>query len=342
MIRIGVLGTANIAFRRMIPAIKKTAGIEYAGVAVAAPSEWTEAVGDEEGFRAVKLEKAQSFAEAFGGKVYEGYEELLKDPSIDAVYIPLPPSHHEEWSRKAISYGKHILVEKPFTLSEKATRDIAGSAMEKGLAFCENYGFVIHPQFACMKKILDEGRIGEFRLMRSMFSFPFRDASDFRYKKEYGGGALLDCGGYVIRAAEALFGDGLTLKSAVLHDSDTYGVDIYGDATFETPDGKTAQLSFGMDNAYSCQIELFGSTGMVSSPRAFTAPGDFAVKLSLNDKGNSEMIEIEPFDQFAAVVERFIGLVENEDGRGAVRDELVRHAALVDEVMKKAERFACK
>lgn len=341
MLRIGVLGTANIAFRRMIPAILKNKILEFMGVAVAAPSEWTEPVDDEEAFRAAKLKKAATFTEEFGGKVYEGYEELLKDDLVDVVYIPLPPSLHEKWSKKALSYGKHILVEKPFTLSADTTGEIADIALANNLAFYENYGFVLHPQFTMMKKILDEGRIGQFRLMRAMFSFPFRTANDFRYNKEYGGGALLDCGGYVIRAAEAVLDYELFLQRAVLHDSDTYGVDIYGDATFETEDGRTAQLSFGMDNNYKCEIEIFGSNGMVSSSRAFTAPDDYKVNLSLVENGSATAVEIEPFDQFGAILDRFIYLIENKDTRAEAKAELVRHASLVDEVMNKAKRVKC-
>ena len=342
MIRIGVLGTANIAFRRMIPAILKNKELEFAGVAVAAPSEWTEKVEDEEAFISAKLDKGYEFAKKFGGRIYEGYEVLLKDESVDAVYIPLPPSHHEYWSKKALEYGKHVLVEKPFTLNEKTSREVVDLALEKGLAFCENYGFVLHPQMAAMKSLLEDGSLGEFRLMRASFTFPFRDAADFRYKKEYGGGALLDAGGYVIKAAETVLGEDIKLTGAVLHDSERFDVDMYGDATFVSGDGRSAQISFGMDNAYSCSMELYGATGNVVSGRVYTAPDDFVVKLAVNKGGQAKTVEIEPFDQFLAVVDRFVSLIGNEAGRRAVGREIIRHAALVDEVMEKAVRVRCK
>ncbi len=335
MIRIGVLGTANIALRRMIPAILKRDEFEYIGVAVSSPNEWTEEVSDPEAFKAAKIKKAESFREAFGGKIYEGYEELLKDESVDAVYIPLPPSMHEYWSKKALSYNKHVLSEKPFTLTEEATKEVTSLAEEKGLACFENYGFVLHPQFSEMKRLLNAGELGEFRLMRAAFTFPFRDASDFRYKKEYGGGATLDCGGYVIKAAEEILGEDIELIDAILHKSEGYDVDIYGDAIFRNPKGQTAQLSFGMDNVYRCQLEIMGSTGSVLSDRTYTAPDSFAVELSVNKNGTNEKITLEPFDQFGAVLGAFADLIANREKRETVKEKLIRHAYLVDEVMRR-------
>ena len=334
MIRIGVLGTANIAYRRMIPAILKNSNFEYAGVAVAAPEEWTEQVEDRDAFIDSKRAKAKSFYNEFGGTIYDGYEELLKDNSVEAVYIPLPPSHHEYWSKKAIQYGKHILVEKPFALSTEATKEITDMADEKDLAYYENYGFVLHPQFIEMRRLLETGELGEFRLMRAAFSFPFRSADDFRYKKEYGGGALLDCGGYVIKAAEEILGDDVELITSKLYYSEKFDLDIYGDAMVRNSKGQTAQLSFGMDNAYRCQLELIGSTGSVIGNRVYTAPDNLDIELQINKNNQNENVTIKSFDQFGAVLDSFANLIYNREERDIFKHKLIRHAALVDSVME--------
>ena len=101
--KIGIIGAADIAFRRFLPALKKCPGIEYAGVASRAP------------------EKANRFTEIYGGKEYSSYEAFLADESVDAVYLPLPPALHYEWGRKVLLAGFHLLMEKPFTTSLSET-----------------------------------------------------------------------------------------------------------------------------------------------------------------------------------------------------------------------------
>lgn len=108
--KIGILGTADIAFRRFLPALQKCPDITYAGVASRTP------------------EKAMRFVEAYGGKAYSSYDALLSDETVDAVYVPLPPALHYEWGKKAVEAGKHLLMEKPFTTSLEDTKNLLALA----------------------------------------------------------------------------------------------------------------------------------------------------------------------------------------------------------------------
>ena len=181
--KIGILGTSDIAFRRFLPALKKCGDIEYAGVASRTP------------------EKGKPFQEKFGGAVYNGYDALINDRSIDTVYVPLPPALHAQWGEKVLQAGKHLLMEKPFTTGPEDTKRLLALAKERGLAVHENYMFLYHSQLAKIRELISSGELGDIRLYRMAFGFPRRGSNDFRYVKALGGGALLDCGGYPVRLA---------------------------------------------------------------------------------------------------------------------------------------------
>lgn len=285
--RIGILGTADIAFRRFLPALRKCSEAEFAGVASRV------------------LEKTAPFVETFGGRSYESYDALLLDKSIDAVYIPLPPALHYEWGRKGLEAGKHLLMEKPFTTGLAETEALLALAEEKGLAVHENYMFLYHSQLAKIKMLIADGTLGEIRLIRAAFGFPKRNGDDFRYKKELGGGALLDCGGYPVRLVLELLGESVHVTQAKLLQPEGYEVDLYGNAVLENDDGICAQISFGMDNAYQCQLEVWGSKATLIAPRIFTAGADFNPKITLRTSSGEVQIKLEQDDSFLHSIQRF-------------------------------------
>lgn len=278
-IRLGILGTSEIAFRRFLPALKKHNEFEYIGVA------------------SRNIEKTKSFVESYGGKGYSSYDELLQDKNIDAVYIPLPPALHFEWGKKALQAGKHILMEKPFCVNLQQTEELIELAKERNLAVHENYMFMYHKQLTKIKEIIDSGYLGKIRLYRIAFGFPMREKNDFRYNKELGGGALLDCGGYTLKLANYLLGDTTKVICSNLV-KENFEVDLYGNATLQNDEGITAQVSFGMDNAYKCELEVWGSKAILKAPRIFTAPDNFDVNLEIIDNNGIKNINVGIDNQF--------------------------------------------
>ena len=278
--RLGILGTADIAFRRFLPALRKYPDIEYAGVASRTP------------------EKGKPFTDSFGGIVYPSYDALLADGTIDAVYVPLPPALHYEWGKKALEARKHVLMEKPFTTSLTETEELLRLAEEKRLAVHENYMFLYHRQLGTVKELIADGTLGEIRLYRMSFGFPKRAETDFRYNKALGGGALLDCGGYPVRLALELLGDTARVVQASLTRPEGYEVDLYGSAVLENNAGQCAQISFGMDNAYQCQLEVWGSEATLIAPRIFTAGTDFAAQLIFRTSKEEKVISSISDDHF--------------------------------------------
>ena len=327
-IRIGILSPSNIAFRRFLPALKKCAGMEYVGVAYAAREEWFG--GD---VPPSEWEKAEEFAKSYGGEVTEGYRRLIARPDVDAVYVPLPPALHFAWGREVLNAGKHLFLEKPFTTNLRDTEELLALAKEKSLAVHENYMFVYHSQLARIKRMIAEGETGDIRLFRMAFGFPKRPGNDFRYVRSLGGGALLDCGGYPTRLAQELLGDSLRIVQAKLTQPEGYEVDLYGNAVLENDLGQCAQISFGMDNAYQCQLEVWGSRETVIAPRIFTAGADVTPSLTIRTSTDESTVQLEADDQFQHSIELFAASCA--DPGAAPADKIRRQSGLIEEIRKR-------
>jgi len=338
MIRIGVLGTASIAERRMIPALLKHPGFEYIGVATATKKETGIDCTEEEylPIQQRKEKRADEFAVKFGGDTVVGYENMLKRSDIDAVYIPLPPALHFRWIMLALQYGKHVISEKPLTVSESQSQTVVTEARERNLALIENYGFCYHRQMKLIQKYVRDGSIGNIRMIRASFCFPHRDESDFRYKKDLGGGALLDCGGYTVKAASVFLGASSKVISRNLVITSGHEVDIYGSATMRNKDELCAQLSFGMDNAYICQLEVWGSTGSITAARAFTAPDGYGAPVIIR-QGNDTEERQEADDQFMELLIEFEKCMSDNDRRTKEYDDMLLQSRLVEEIGRSGE-----
>lgn len=332
-IRIGILGASDIAYRRFLPALKKADNFEFAGVAVADYHEWG-AEYDEISYAPLlekKKAKARKFVDEFGGKIYVGYENLLQAEEVDAVYIPLPPSLHYRWCDKALTLGKHVLSEKPCTTRLEDAVALAGLAQDKKLTLNENYAFTMHKQIEKIKELIAAGEIGELRLIRSAFGFPYRSAADFRYNKEMGGGALLDCGGYVIKAAQLFLQDDIRVLTSALHHIEKHDVDIYGSVVLADGSQTEAQLAFGMDNAYKCELEIWGSKAVILAPRVFTPPAELETQIIIKGQ-TQEIIKVEPDDQFLHAIEFFGACMEDNEKRKTALDKIVMQSGLIEEV----------
>jgi predicted dehydrogenase len=339
-LRVGILAPSEIAFRRFLPALNKVSEFEYAGVAIADENEWFgEAVTDDEkADRSAQIkvatDKAKLFQESYGGKVYESYTSLITDENIDAVYVPLPPALHYEWAKLTAEHGKHILVEKPFTTSAQDGRDLIETARKNNVAVHENYMFRFHSQLDFIKSVIEKGKIGEVRLYRLDFCFPFRGATDFRYVKELGGGALLDCGGYPIRLANILLGGDAKVVTSQLNDKKGFDVDIYGNLTMQNADGVVAQISFGMDNAYRGSLEIIGSKGTLLAPRAYTAPADFEPTVTVTNTDGATEYTLASDDSFKKSIEYFYVCITDNAERERSADAILKQAEFIDAVSK--------
>lgn len=310
-----------------MPSLQLADGFEYVGVAIASIEEF---VGASDEILVKERQKAQMFVDSYGGKIFEGYGSMISSNEIDAIYLPLPPALHFKWAEKALLNNKHVFVEKPSTTCLADTLRLVSLAKENGLALHEDYMFVFHNQLEAINDIVRSGDIGDVRLYRISFGFPRRDARDFRYNKALGGGALLDAGGYTMKLATYFLGLSGKLVAATANYLPDFEVDMYGSATMVNDKGVVAQLAFGMDNDYKCDVEIWCSKGTLTSGRVLTAPTGFVPTCTIKKNQEFETRNLPADDAFLKSILRFGQCVNNE----AVRVEnytLIEHQeALVD------------
>jgi predicted dehydrogenase len=323
-LRFGVLGAADIAVRKTLPALRTLAGAaELSAVASRDPA------------------RAAEVAQIFGGRVHRSYDDLIADPDVDAVYLPLPTGGHAPWASRAIAAGKHVLAEKPLTTGYDATASLLSEAADAGLVLAENMTFPFHGQHTEVLRLVHAGAIGKVRKVTASFAVPPRPDDDIRYRADLGGGSLLDQGVYPVRAALLALGPRLSLRRATLRHDPVRGVDLGGEARLITPDGVEALLTFGMDGAYECHYELTGTTGSLRVERAFTPPPDFRPQVILRPAdGPQRLLDLPPDDQFAGCLRAFVARVHAGAGPHPADVASLAQAQIVDRIRRTAGALA--
>lgn len=320
-IGIGIIGAADIARRRFLPALQKTNGLRYIGVA------------------SHSLDKAKKIQAEFKGKIYDHYEKILEDDEIGAVYIALPPALHYTWALKAVQAKKHIFVEKPFSLNLYEAENIIRVAKEMGVAVHENFMYRYHSQFASYFKLIQSGLLGTIKEYRVRFGFPRRQEDDFRYNKALGGGALLDCGCYTVDLARKILGNQAQIVSSQLFYEDTTSVDIFGMAVLSNGVDCTVSASFGMDNEYQCEVEAWGNNGILRAIRFFTAPSNISPEFELIEHGKYNVLEQKKDDQFLNSISWFKKCIGEKETRLANYDDIKQQASILEKLQIQAIKY---
>lgn len=342
VVRIGVLCPAEIAYRRFMPALTELEDVEFVGVGV---NSLEERFGEHDTYANEQIQrieygksKAQKFVDEYGGQVFESYQKVLECKIIDAVYIPLPPALHYKWAKKALKMDKNVLLEKPSTPSFTESLELVELAQKRDLALQENYMFLYHKQLSEIDQILSSGEIGEFRLARISFGFPMRAQDDFRYSKELGGGALLDAGGYTLRYATYLLGDTAYVTCSHLNYLPGFDVDMYGSGEVMNERGDVVQISFGMDNNYKCELEIWGSKGSIYTGRILTAPKGYVPNVVIRKENEETKRELSEDDTFKNSINRFAESIRNKEIRDENYKQIIAQATILDEFKRKAVR----
>lgn len=290
-VRWGVLGAARFAREHMAPAIHAAQGAELAALATSDPA------------------KAEGFC-AFcpGIAVHDSYEALLADPTIDAVYIPLPNHLHVEWTLKTLAAGKHVLTEKPIAMAAEEIDQIIAARDQSGLLAAEAYMIVHHPQWQRAKEWFEAGEIGELVHADVAFSFNLTDMGNIRMKPETCGGSLRDIGVYTFGCTRFVTGAEPVDVSARIHRDN--GVDTFAQvaATMEGPRGRFTYGSMTSMRMYNRQVATFqGTRGMIRlEGGCFNANVNDLSEVELHQNGNRVTVERFPtVNQYKLQVEAF-------------------------------------
>jgi predicted dehydrogenase len=293
-VRWGIIGTANIARAVFLPGLRQAGG-DAAAVA-----------GREAG-------RAGQFARDNGiGRGVAGYQALIEDPGIDALYIPLPNSLHAEWTIRALAAGKPVLCEKPLCGTLPDTERVLTSARQTGTLLWEAFAFPFHAQLARLRRLIADGAIGDLMEIKSNFHFAVTRPDNIRLSRALEGGALLDVGCYPVRLAAELFGAAHESAWATASragqgvDVDTWGVLGY-------PAGRRLMLSCGFGRSYDAFTTLEGTAGQIHVTNPFhPGPADSYVVKAGRDEPRRYPAAPEELS-FTALTRHINGVLRGEE-----------------------------
>jgi predicted dehydrogenase len=326
-LRFGVLSTAKIGLKKVIPALQHCQHCEVAGIA------------------SRDLAAARKAASELSiPKAYGSYEELLDDPEIDAIYNPLPNDLHVPWTIRAARAGKHVLSEKPVAMNAAEARTLLAVQAETGVRIAEAFMVKLHPQWLRTEQLIAEGRIGALRLVTGAFSYFNADVKNIRNKPENGGGALLDIGCYLVFAARQLFaGEPTRVLALIDRDRDTH-VDRLTSFLLDFPAGH-AVFSCSTQLVPHQRIQVFGTKGRIEIEIPVNSPADRPTRIFIDDGGDlfGAGISTETFptvDQYTLQGDAFARAVQNNTPVPVSVEQAIQNMAVIDALFRSAETGA--
>lgn len=316
--RFGIIGCGAIACRAFLPALRGCDAAELAAIATRSP------------------ERAAELCREYDVPVESSYDALLRRDDVDAIYLATPVGTHVEWAVAAARTGKHVLCEKSLAPDLAATERMLSAAEDCGTALMEGYMYRFHPQHGVVDDLVAGGEIGSPVQFQAWFGIPERPPGDIRYSRALGGGALLDVGGYTLHAARRFFGREPVSVHAVLQTAGRE-VDLHGAALLDF-EGATAQVAFGIGQAYRNSYSVWGETGQLTLLRAFAVPPTHAPELVIERAAATERRTVPPCDQFQLEIEAFGRGAADAATRAAWRNEARNQARVVAAVLASAAR----
>src|SRR5688572_21436313 len=275
-VRWGILGTANIALAKVIPAMQRSPWCEITAIA-------------SRDFSKAKHAAAQlNIPNAYGS-----YEELLVDHTVEAIYNPLPNHLHVPWTVKAAETGKHVLCEKPIALRASEALTLIDVRNRTGMRIQEAFMVRTHPQWLETRKLIRTGRIGSLRSITGFFSYVNFDPANIRNQLEFGGGALMDIGCYPITISRWIYDAEPQRVLGLIERDATFGTDTLTTAVLEFPEGHSTFTCSTRLAPYQRMI-FHGTEGRIEVLIPFNAPNDQPTQILLND----ELIEFPVCDQY--------------------------------------------
>jgi predicted dehydrogenase len=296
-LRFGILSTADIARKKVIPGIQ---GAERCTVV---------AIASRDTARATAVAAELGIARAHGS-----YAALLADPDVDAVYIPLPNHLHAEWAIAAARAGKHVLCEKPLAMTAPDAERMIAAADRAGILLMEAFMYRQHPSWVAARELVASGRIGRLTAVQSWFSYFNDDPTNIRNIREAGGGALYDIGCYNVNLSRMLFGgEPRRVESSIVRDPDS-GVDVLTSALLEFERG-VATFTCSTRAEDDQRVHVYGTAGRIVIDIPFNIPPDRPTRIRLSHGGEppvdpaTEVFTFEPADPYGAEATAFASAV---------------------------------
>jgi len=322
-LRWGVLSTANIGLKKVLPAMQR--GEHTTVVAIASRN----------------LAKARQAATALDiPTAYGSYEELLADPNVDAIYNPLPNQFHVPWMIKAAEAGKHVLCEKPISLTVAEAKTLLEVRARTGVKICEAFMIRSFPQWLRLRELLDEGRIGDLRSVTGVFSYFNVDPANIRNRIDSGGGGLYDIGCYLIHASRYAFRQEPRRVVATLDRDPEMKIDRLASAILEFSGGHSIFTCSTQLIPYQ-RIHFLGTRGRIEIEIPFNAPPDRPTRLFIDITGDlaGGGIATESFptcDQYTLQGEAFAKAVRDDTDVPVPLEDSIGNMAVIEAIFNSA------
>jgi len=316
-LRIGVLGAANIA-RNFTAALRGSATVDVCAVA------------SRDEAKAAAFATENGIAQSFGS-----YEAILADPTIEAIYNPLPNNLHAEWTIKAANSGKHVLCEKPFAANSAEAKAMFDAATANKVYVVEAYPYRAQPQTIKLAELLREGAVGKVQLIHASFGFPLPVSGNIRWDPALAGGALMDAGSYPVSLVRMIAGERPSRVHAMARFADS-GVDHTLAGTIEFPGGVLAQISCSFGTARHRHALIVGDAGSIETTfyndTSDKLPPQIVLKRGIALDAPREIIDLPTAAGFRAQGEAFHDLVRSgwANWPGATPSETVDIMLMID------------
>jgi predicted dehydrogenase len=322
-IRWGVLSTASIGVRKVLPAMQK--GEHSSVVAIASRN----------------LAKAQETAEKLGiPTAYGSYDELIADPYVDAIYNPLPNQLHVPWTIKAAEAGKHVLCEKPISLTVKESESLLRVRERTGVKIGEAFMIRSHPQWLRTKALIDAGRIGQLRCVMGCFSYFNIDPANIRNQVESGGGALYDIGCYCIQASRYAFGVEPVRVVGCIDRDPTMDTDRLTSAILEFPSAQAIFTCSTQLVPYQ-RVQFLGTKGRIEIEIPFNAPNDRPTRIVIDGGdlfGADRVTEEFPIcEQYTLQGDQFSKAILEDTEVPVPLEEAIRNMKVIEAIFRSAK-----
>jgi len=320
----GVLGVASIATRKVIPGMQMGELSEIAAIA------------------SRDLKKAEDAAKKLGiPKAYGSYEELLADKEIEAIYNPLPNHLHVPWSIKAAEAGKHVLCEKPLSLTVAEARKLLAVRERCGVKIGEAFMVKTHPQWLRTRELIRKGAIGELRAIVGAFSYFNRDPANVRNKVEWGGGGMMDIGCYPITTARFIFGEEPARVAGLLERDPDFKTDRLASAILEFPSGQAVFTCSTQLVPYQ-RMQFLGTAGRIEIEVPFNAPNDRPTRIFIDDGrdvfgGGSRTETIPVCDQYTVQGDAFSWAIREGGEVPVPLEDAIANMAVIEAIFSAGE-----
>ncbi|MEL7645407.1 MAG: Gfo/Idh/MocA family oxidoreductase [Anaerolineaceae bacterium] len=307
----GILGTARIAAKSVIPAIK------------ASKHNHVYAVASRDLTRAAEFVRDNEIPKAYGS-----YEELLRDENIQAVYIPLPNSEHSRWAIRAMEAGKHVLVEKPFALNADEAQLMVSTALEKSVVLMEAFMYRYHARTAQVRELVRKGALGKLRFIQSSMSFPLNNPDDIRLSAGLGGGSLYDLGCYCVDLQRMLVGREPRRVKALSYQGNS-GVDLQVSATMDFGEQVYGHFDVSFNAFRQQHTRIVGSEGALDLDSPFGAKAEASQAYLMKD-GETKKLNIKRENAYEKMIEHFYYVIMSREAPLFPLADSVKNLVVID------------